>query len=94
MHDHFRHHTSKEETKETNGEPEVGPIMSVLQYFQSISPEVNRSIEVHLMESLDWYLALAMILQPVFLAVELKIMLDWTARVSSFLIFSRRDGGG
>ena len=93
MHDYFRHHTSKEEAKETNGEPEVGPIVSVFKSFQSISVKVDRSIKVHLMESFNWYLALAMVLQPVFLVVELKIMLDWTAGVSSFLIFSRRDGG-
>lgn len=30
MHDYFRHHTSEEEAEETDGEPEVGPIMSVL----------------------------------------------------------------
>ena len=94
MHDHFRHHTSEEKAKETDGEPEVGPIMTVLQNFQGIALEVDRPIEVHLMESFNWYLALAMVLHSVFLAVELNIMLDWTARKSSFLIFSRRDGGG
>ena len=94
MHDHFRHHTSEEEAKETDGEPEVGPIMSILQNFQSISLEVDRSVKVHLMKCFNWYLALAMVLQPAFLVVELKVMLDGTARVSSLLILSRRDGGG
>ena len=94
MHDHLRHHSSEEEAKEAEGEPEICPIMSVFHHLQGIAFEVDGSIEVHLVKGLHWYPAFAMVFCSILLAVKVQVMLNWSTRIPNLLVFPRRYRGG
>ena len=89
MHDHLWHHTSEKEAEQADCEPEVCPVVAVFHHLQCIAFEVNGAIEVHLVEGLHWYLALAMVFRSIVCAMELQVILHWSTWVSSLLILSR-----
>lgn len=93
MQKHLRNEAGKEVLVETPGEAEAGPVVSVFQDLQSVTLEVNLSIEVLLVEDLHGNLALATVLGPVMLVVEVQVVLDRAARVLGLLILAGRDGG-
>lgn len=71
VHEHLRYQASKEEAKQAQRKPEVGPIMSILHNLQGITFEVYRAIKVHFMKRLHGDLALAMVFYPILLTVKL-----------------------
>jgi hypothetical protein len=91
MHKHLREKSGEEMFEETQREAETGPIMAVLQAFQSITLEVHIAIEIHFIECFHRDLALAMVLVAVTLAVEVEVVFNRAARVLSLLVLSRRD---
>ena len=91
MHDDLWHHASQEETEQAERELEIGPVMPILHDVQRISLEVYCTIEVHLMERFHWNLRFTMVLRPILLAVEVKVMLHRTAWVAGFFILPWRD---
>lgn len=90
---HLGDEAEQEVLEETSSEPEVGPVMTVLEALQSIALEVNLTIEVLLVEDLHGDLALAAVGSTVVLTVELQVVLDGAATVLGLLGLARRNGG-
>ncbi len=90
MHDGLGQHAKQEEFEEAEREAEIGPIVAVLHYFEAIAFEVNLSVEVHLVKCFHWNPVLARIFYSVTLLMKVQIVLHWSTRISSFLIFARR----
>lgn len=88
MHKHLRYHAGEEVSEQTQCEPEASPIVPVLHNFQSIALEVDSTIKVHFVKGFHWDLALAMVFGSVLLAMEVKVVLNRTTRIFSFLGFS------
>lgn len=84
--------TKQEVLVEPHGETEVGPVVTELEALESITLEVNLSIEVLLVEDLHGNLALAAVGSTVMLAVELKVVLDGTTSVLGLLVLTGRNG--
>ena len=93
VHQHLGDETKQEVFEKTSGELEVGPVVTVLEALQSITLEVNLTIEVLLVENLHGDLALTTVGGTVVLAVELQVVLDRAAAVLGLLGLARRNGG-
>lgn len=93
MHEQLRNEAEQEVLEESHGELEVGPIVTVLKSLQSITLEVDLTIEVLLVEDLHGDLALAAVGSPVMFAVELQVVLDGKATVLGLLGLAGRDSG-
>jgi hypothetical protein len=94
VHQHFGNEAGKEVLEQSQRKAEAGPVMSVLQYIESITLKINLAVEVLLVESLHGNLALAMIFDTVMFAVELQVVLNRAARILGFLVLARRHGRG
>lgn len=94
VHDHFRHHASKEEPEERQSEAEVGPVMAVLHDLQRIAIELHQAIKVHLVEGLHGNLVPATVLCLVAISFEGEVVLDRCTGVASLLVQARGHGGG
>lgn len=93
MHNHLRNHAGQEELIQSHREFESGPIMTVLQHFESIALEIDLAIKVHLMEGLHGDLVLAMILGTIMLVVEMQVVLNRTAGEFGLLISAGTNAG-
>lgn len=91
VHDNLGNHSSQEVFKQAQRETEAGPVMSVLHCLQGVTLEVHLVVKVHLMERLHWDLALAMVLDPVMLAVEVQVVFDRSSGIFDFLILPGRN---
>ena len=94
MHDNLRNHSNQEVAEQAQRKPEARPVMSILQCLQGVTLKVHLIVKVHLMERLHGNLALAMILDPVMLAMEMEVMLHGLSRVLGLLVLARRDRRG
>ena len=95
MKDNLGHHASQEVLNQRVREPEIGPIVPLLQNLQAVTLEIDITSKVFLMESLHGNRLLAIVLVLIFLLVESEIVLDGLAREFGLLVFpggkSRRD---
>jgi len=91
---HLRNEAEQEVLKETHGELEVGPIVTVLESLQSIAFEVNLAVEVLLVEDLHGDLALAVVSGTVVLTVEVQVVLNGAAAILGLLSLAGGDGRG
>ena len=91
MHNDFRHHPRKEETKQAESESETCPIMPVLHDFQGITFEIHNSFEIHFVKCLHRNLVLSPVPHAIFLIVEMEIMIYRLAWISDLLVFPGRD---
>ena len=94
MHDDLWHHACKEESKQADGEPEICPVMSILHYLQSVTREVDSTVEVHLMECLHGNFVLAIVFGTVTLRLEMQVMFDRSSWITNFFILSWRNARG
>lgn len=90
MNEHFWEEAGQEKLVQFPCEAEACPVMSVFENIKSIALEFNLSVEVLLVESRNWDLALAMILNTVMFAVEVQVMLHWATRIFGLLILTGR----
>lgn len=92
VHDNLRDHAKDEVLAKAEGETEAGPVMSILQNFESITVELNISIEVHFVESFNGDFVLSMVFGLISRLFESKVVLDRSARVFSLLVLSGTNG--
>lgn len=93
VHDNFGHHACQEEPVQAQGKPELGPVMSVLHNFQSVTVELYVAVKVHFVESLHWNLVAASVLDFVAVFFKRKVVLDGSAGETSFFVDARGHGG-
>lgn len=92
MHDELGNHAEEEVLDQTNCETEASPVMAVLQDIKAIALELDITIKVHLIEGLHGNLAGATVLGAVGLLLEVKVILDGTARQLGLLRLAGADG--
>lgn len=92
MHQQFGNESKQEVLVKTHGETEVGPVVTELKTFESITLEIHLAIEVLFIEDLHGNLALATVGSTVLLTVELKVVLDGTTSVLGLLSLAGGDG--
>jgi hypothetical protein len=90
VHNHFRHHSSKEEPEEREGKAEAGPIVAVFHNLKTVTVELDVSVKVHLVECLHRNPVPATVFEPVALVLEREIVLNRCTRVASLLVDTRR----
>jgi hypothetical protein len=94
MHDDLGDHAEKEILAEPDGEAEACPVVSVLQDLESIAVELDVSVKIHLVESFQGDLVLAMVLELVGAVLEGEVVLDRPARIFGLFVLSGADCRG
>lgn len=93
MHDQLWQHACQEVTQQAPGEPETGPIMSILQSVQGITFKIHFSREVLLIKGLHRYLCFSTIPILISLGMKVQIMLYWKTWIFDLLGLSRSHTG-
>lgn len=88
MHDDLGNHAEEEVLAKADSEAEACPVVSILQDFEGIPVEVNVAVEVHLVESLNGDLVLAMVLLLICRLLECEIVLNRSTGIFGLLVLS------
>lgn len=91
MQQHLRNESCQEVLVQTPGEAEAGPVVAILEDLQRVALEIHLAIEIFLEEHPHRDLALATVLGPIVLVVEVQVVLHRTARVLGLFILAGRD---
>lgn len=88
VHDDLWCEAKEDMLEEADGKSEACPVMLVLHDVQAVAVELDLAIEVLLLERLEGNLVPAAVLDPVLLALEGKVVLDWSAGKLGLLVLA------
>lgn len=94
MHNQLRNHAQQEVTEESNGEVEVGPVVTHLQNLKAVSLEVDIAVKELLLERLQGNLVLSIVGVAVLLLVELEVVLNGLAGELGLVVLAGGNLGG
>lgn len=86
--DHLWDEAEKKDFEEIEREVEARPVVSILQYLETISFELDIAVKVQCLESVDWYFLLPFVLIFIRLLEEVHVGLDWSAGQVDFLVLA------
>lgn len=94
MDNHLGNHAKEEVLDQTKGEAGLRPVVTPFEDIEHVALQLDLTIEVLLLESLDGDLLLAVVGITVLLLVELEVVLNVLARQLGLLVLAGRELGG
>lgn len=89
VHNELGYHAKKKELYQTNGEPEAGPVVTVLHHLQTVALEIDVTIKVHFMKRLHGDLVRSTVFGPIRIFLEIEVEFDRAAGELGLLIAAR-----
>ena len=91
---HLWNEAEEEEFKDVERKVEGSPVMTVLQYLETVSFELNIAVEVQCLECVNWYLVPFFVFLPVRCVEEIQVGFDGSAGEFDFFVLARCETGG